>query len=78
MQVMSRVLRSFQVEVPLLKLFEAPTVAEMGVVIIQIRAKTSVPKDLERVLFELETLSDEGAKRLVVEEHSASDCGDHR
>ncbi|MHC4593265.1 MAG: AMP-binding protein [Planctomycetota bacterium] len=53
-QVISRVLRRCQVEVPLQSLYEAPTVARMAVVITERLARKASPEDLARLLAELE------------------------
>jgi acyl carrier protein len=68
-RVVSRVIRTFQVEVPLQALFAAPTVAEMAAVITQYQAKKLGEQDLNRILAELESLSeDEATKLLAVKE----------
>ena len=63
-RVVSRVINTFQVELPLRSLFDAPTIAEMAVVIVQNQAKLAEPAHVERMLAELESLSDEEALRL--------------
>ncbi len=60
-QVISRVIHAFRVELPLRSLFESPTVADMAVAITQSQAKAADPGDIERMLAELETLSDNEA-----------------
>jgi len=68
-RVVSRVIRTFQVEVPLQALFAAPTVAEMAAVVTQHQAKKLGEQDLNRILAELESLSeDEATKLLAVKE----------
>ena len=68
-RVVSHVIRTFQVEVPLQALFAAPTVAEMAAVITQHQAKKLGEQDLNRILAELESLSeDEATKLLAVKE----------
>lgn len=67
-QVISRVIGTFRVELPLRSLFEAPTVADMAVAITQSQAKVAKPEDIERLLAELEALSAEEAKQLLAEE----------
>jgi acyl carrier protein len=61
-QVISRVIRTFQVELPVRALFESPTVADMAVMIVQNQAKKAGQGDVERMLAELEALSSEEAK----------------
>ena len=67
-RVISRVLNSFQVELPVRSLFEAPTIADMAVVIAQNQANQAEEVDVARLLAELEALSDEQGKQLLAEE----------
>ena len=67
-QVISRVMQRFQVEVPLPSLFEAPTVADMAVVIKQNQAKKAGKEEMARMVAELEVLPDEEARRFLTEE----------
>ena len=64
-QVISRVIKTFRVELPLRSLFEAPTVAEMALTITENQANKAEQADIERLLTELEALSAEEAKRLL-------------
>jgi acyl carrier protein len=70
-RVVSQVIKQFQLELPLQSLFQSPTVAEMASVIAENQAKKLAEKDLNRILSELESLSDEEAQRLVAKEPSA-------
>jgi hypothetical protein len=47
-------------------LFKAPTVAEMAAVIAEHQGKTLAEEDLDRVLSELESLSDEDVHKLLL------------
>ena len=67
-QVISRVIGTFRVELPLRSLFEAPTVADMALAITQSQAEGAKPEDIERLLAELEALSAEQAELLLAEE----------
>ncbi|MFQ5684549.1 MAG: AMP-binding protein [Candidatus Binatia bacterium] len=67
-RVISRVISTFKVELPIKTLFESPTVADMAQIIIQNDAKLAGDKELARMLAELDTLSDEEAKRLLADE----------
>ncbi len=67
-QVISRVVNTFKVELPIMYLFESPTVADMAVVITKNMAKKAGDKELARMLAELESLSDEEAQRRLAEE----------
>ena len=61
-QIISRVISTVQVELPVRALFDSPTVAEMVLVILQNQAKRVEPGSLERMLAELEALSDKEAE----------------
>ena len=62
-RVVSRVIKQFQTEVPLRVLFQSPTVADMAAVIAEHQAKKL--GDIEAILAELESLTDEEAKLLL-------------
>jgi non-ribosomal peptide synthetase component F/acyl carrier protein len=64
-RVVSQVIKQFQVEVPLQLLFQSPTVAEMAAVIMEHQSKKLSEKDLECILTELESMSDEEAQKSV-------------
>jgi amino acid adenylation domain-containing protein len=64
-RVISQVIKHFQVDLRLKSLFESPTVAEMAAVIAEGQAKKLSGGDLDRLMAELEALSDEDAKRMV-------------
>ena len=64
-QVIARVIQTFQVEVPLRSLWESPTIGDMAVTIIQGQVKAADPADIERMLKELNALSNEEAQRLI-------------
>ena len=61
-RVISRVIRTFQLELPLKFLFASPTVAEMATVISQYQAKAASQEALERMLHEVESMSEEEAQ----------------
>ncbi len=67
-QVIARAIKAFQVEVPLRSLWESPTIADMAVIIVQNQAKTADHEHLDRMLKELNALSDEEAQLLLREE----------
>ena len=77
-QIISRVIDKFRVELPIKSLLEAPTVAEMAVVIMQNQAKKAGEEDLDRMLAELEALSDDEARRLIAEESGKLSRGERR
>jgi len=64
-RVISRVLPQFQVKLPLRDLLEASTVGEMGEVIVQNHADKVDKQTLQRILVELEDLSEEEARSLL-------------
>jgi len=66
-RVISQVIKNFQLEIPLQVLFQAPTVAEMAVVITEHQGKKLAEKELNRILTDLELLSEEEAQRLLAE-----------
>jgi amino acid adenylation domain-containing protein len=63
-RVVSQVIKKFQLELPLQSLFQSPTVAEMATVINEYREKRLTEEELERILTELELMSEEEAKKL--------------
>lgn len=67
-QVHSRLREHFGVELPLNTIFEAPTVADLAVVIVQHSAARIDDTLLDDVLDELETLSDDEVRELLTTE----------
>jgi amino acid adenylation domain-containing protein len=64
-RVVTRVFSQFQVQLPLHVLLEAATVAEMAMVIVQNQVGENVSQDIDRILAELESLTeDETRSRL--------------
>ena len=66
-QVISQVIKQFQLELPLQSLFQSPTVAEMAAVITQNQAKRASDADLVHMLRELETMTEQEAQRRLDE-----------
>jgi amino acid adenylation domain-containing protein len=64
-RVVSKVIKKFQLELPLQSLFLSPTIAEMTAVITEHQGKQLGDEEMERMLGELESLSDEEAQRLL-------------
>ena len=64
-QVISRVINTFGVSVSLRSLFQAPTVADMALIITQKMAENADSKDIDRLLTQLESLSDEEAQHIL-------------
>jgi acyl-CoA synthetase (AMP-forming)/AMP-acid ligase II/acyl carrier protein len=67
-QVMSRLRTAFQVELPLRSLFEKPTIAELAFAITQSRGGTARAEEIDRILADIESLSDEEAQQLLSNE----------
>ena len=68
-RVVSRVVKQFQLEIPLQSLFKSPTIAEMGAVITAHQGKALDEQGLAAMLDELESLSDEDAEQLLGKQH---------
>ncbi|MDZ7376799.1 MAG: phosphopantetheine-binding protein [candidate division KSB1 bacterium] len=64
-QMVSRVRDIFQIEIPLQKIFETPTIAGLALAITQFRAQLNQNEQLDQLLFELEQLSDAEAENLL-------------
>jgi len=77
-RVISHVIKTFQFDLPLQFLFQAPTVAEMAEVIEKHGGKKVGKADLERILVELESLSEEEARRLFTDESGSGSSGEKR
>ncbi len=67
-QVISRVINTFKVELPIQFLFESLTVADMVVVITENMAKKAGDEELACMLAELESISDEEARKRLADE----------
>jgi len=67
------VLNAFHVEVPIRSLFESPTVANMAVVITENMAKKAGDEELARMFAELESISDEEARKRLADEKAKKD-----
>lgn len=75
-QVIARVIRTFQVEVPLRSLIDTCTIADMALAIVQNQANEARDEDINRMLAELEALSDEEAQRYLRYENQSSMVSD--
>jgi amino acid adenylation domain-containing protein len=67
-QVMSRVREAFQLDLPLSRLFENPTVAGLAVQLVPVQSKDGIPEDIAEVLANVGSLSDEEAQSLLAGE----------
>jgi acyl carrier protein len=66
-RIIARLIQSFQLELPLKALFDAPTVAEMAAVITQNQTKQASDAELAQMLREVEAMTEEEAQRRVDE-----------
>jgi acyl carrier protein len=66
-QIASRVLKQFQLEIPVRSFLASPTVAEMAAVIAEYQAKTISEPELERIFTEVESISETEAKQFLAE-----------
>jgi acyl carrier protein len=64
-RIVSHVIKQFQLELPVNTLFRSPTIASMAAVIAEHQAKKLEQRDLDRILTELEALSEEDAQRVL-------------
>ena len=71
-QVMSRVRDAYYVEIPLRRLFEGPTVAELAITIVQAQAEQTDDEEMLRLLADLDQLSESEAQRLRADEREPS------
>ena len=72
-RIVSRVINRFRVQLPVQSLFDASTVADMAAVITRNQAEKLGEKDLERMLTDLELLTEEEAQRLLSSEIETRD-----
>jgi acyl-CoA synthetase (AMP-forming)/AMP-acid ligase II/acyl carrier protein len=77
-RVVSQVIKQFQLELPLQSLFQSPTITEMAAVIEAHQGKKVGEVNLERMVAELELLSDDEARRLIAEESGKLSRGERR
>jgi acyl carrier protein len=70
-RVISRVIPTFRVDLSPRALFDSPTVAEMAIVIESNLPKPATQEELDRILIELQAMSNEEAERLLTEVSAA-------
>ena len=70
-QVISRVMRHFSVAIPLKAMFDSFTVSDMAMAIVQHQASGVDEENLDRLLAELEAVSNEQAARLLADGDSS-------
>lgn len=66
-QVISRAIKKFEFELPVQFLFQAPTVAQMAAAIGESRAKKLDAQDLDRILTDVESLSENEARQFLAQ-----------
>ncbi len=71
-QLASRLRESFEVEVPLRRLFETPTIAHLSLLIAQTQIAQEDEEDIDALLAELEELSDDDVQGLLAGEYGAA------
>lgn len=62
-RIVSRVVESFQLELPLQAFFQSPTIFEMAIIIAQNQAKAATDAGLAKMLSEIETMTEEEARK---------------
>jgi amino acid adenylation domain-containing protein len=67
-RVVSQVIKHFEIDLPLQSLIQSPTVAEMAAAITEHQGQKVKKTHLDRILAELDSLSDEEAARLVADD----------
>ena len=64
-QVMSRIRSAFSIDLPLRRMFESPTVAEIAVIVTESRAQPVSEAALARMLSEVEVTTEEEAQKIL-------------
>ena len=77
-QVISRVRQAFQMDLPLGSIFEKPTVEKLTMVIMEKLSEGGRGGEVARILAELESLSDDEARRLIAEDGEKLNRGERR
>jgi len=67
-RVVSRVIQTFALELSVKALFDAPTVAEMAVIIVQNQARRASDEDLAQMLREVEAMTEDEARKQLADE----------
>ncbi len=74
-RVISRVIQTFQLELPVKALFDAPTVAEMAKVIMQHQAEKAGEEKLASMLSEIEAMPEDEAQKQLAGETTLRTAG---
>lgn len=75
-RIVSQLVKQFRLEIPLQCLFESPTVAEMAAVVAEHQAKKIGKSELEQILTEVESLSEEDARQFLTNATRANAVGE--
>jgi surfactin family lipopeptide synthetase C len=75
-RVISRLIKTFQLELPIKALFESPTVAEMAAIIMENLAKLASEETLNRMLNEVEAMTEEEAEKQLSGASARSSSGE--
>ena len=67
-RIISRIIKTFELDLPIKALFDSPTVAEMAAIITRNQAKRASDAELAQMLREVEAMSEEEAQQLVAKE----------
>jgi acyl carrier protein len=74
-RVISRVIQTFQMELPVKALFDAPTVAEMAAIITQNQTMRASDAELAQMLGEVEAMTDEEARQQLAADNARCSNG---
>lgn len=72
-RVITRVMEAFHTELPLTALFDGPTVAQMAALIVRQKASSAGAPELERMLNEVEAITDDEARESLAQAQKAKD-----
>jgi acyl carrier protein len=75
--VLSRLRKTFKIELPYKSFFDKPTMAELAEVIVQILAEQTDREQQIQMLAEIEKLSEEKAQAMLVLEERLIEAGDN-
>ncbi len=75
-RVIARVIQTYQLDIPIKALFDAPTVAEMACLITQNQANPASEAELEQMLREVEAMTDDEVQKQLVRESARTPTGE--
>jgi acyl carrier protein len=71
-QVIARIRAAFEIQIGLRTIFESPTVAKLGQIIMEAQKEQTGGNELDAMLIDLQAMSDEEAERLLADETKQS------